>query len=51
MTYGARTEGSSGLIGLRDRAAAMDGDLHIDSPPGEGTVVAATLPIPAAEAA
>jgi signal transduction histidine kinase len=43
---GARTDGSSGLLGLRDRAAALNGELHIDSPPGEGTVVAARLPIP-----
>jgi signal transduction histidine kinase len=44
---GARTEGSSGLLGLRDRAAALNGELHVHSPPGEGTVVAAVLPIPA----
>jgi signal transduction histidine kinase len=43
---GARTDGSSGLLGLRDRAAALNGELHLDSPPGEGTVVAARLPIP-----
>jgi signal transduction histidine kinase len=44
---GARYDGSSGLVGLRDRAAAVDGELRIESPPGEGTVVAGTLPIPA----
>jgi signal transduction histidine kinase len=44
---GARSEGSSGLLGLRDRAAALNGELSVDSPPGEGTVVVATLPIPA----
>jgi signal transduction histidine kinase len=43
---GARTNGSSGLLGLRDRAAALYGDLRVKSPPGEGTVVTATLPIP-----
>jgi signal transduction histidine kinase len=48
---GARSEGSSGLLGLRDRAAALDGELRVDSPPGAGTVVAATLPIPVAQAA
>jgi hypothetical protein len=32
---------------LRDRAAAMDGELLVDSPPGQGTVVAETLPIAA----
>jgi signal transduction histidine kinase len=44
---GARLDGSSGLVGLRDRAAALNGELRVESPPGEGTVVAATLPIPA----
>jgi signal transduction histidine kinase len=48
---GARSDGSSGLLGLRDRAAALNGELRVESPPGEGTVVAATLPIPASRAA
>ena len=43
---GARTEGS-GLIGLRDRVATLDGTLTVDSPPGGGTVVTATIPPPA----
>jgi signal transduction histidine kinase len=47
---GARSDGSSGLLGLRDRAAALKGVLRIDSPPGKGTVVAATIPIPRAAA-
>jgi signal transduction histidine kinase len=44
---GARSDESSGLLGLHDRTAALNGDLRVTSPPGEGTVVAATLPIPA----
>jgi signal transduction histidine kinase len=48
---GARTEGSSGLIGLRDRAAALRGDLRVQSPAGRGTVVTAALPIRGALAA
>jgi signal transduction histidine kinase len=44
---GARTDGSSGLLGLQDRAAAVNGELRIESPPGGGTVIAATIPIPA----
>jgi signal transduction histidine kinase len=48
---GARSDGGSGLLGLRDRVAALNGELHIQSRPGEGTVVAATLPIPASLAA
>src|SRR4051812_3004043 len=43
---GARTEGG-GLIGLRDRVATLDGTLTVDSPPGGGTVVTATIPLPA----
>jgi signal transduction histidine kinase len=46
---GARVNGSSGLLGLRDRAEAMNGKLRVESPPGGGTVVAATLPIPRSE--
>jgi signal transduction histidine kinase len=40
---GARWDGSSGLLGLRDRAAALAGELRVQTPAGEGTVVAATL--------
>ncbi|HEX4733082.1 MAG TPA: GAF domain-containing protein [Thermoleophilaceae bacterium] len=43
---GAQSDGGSGLIGLRDRVAALNGELRIESRPGEGTVVAATLPLP-----
>ena len=46
---GARYDGSSGLLGLRDRAAAMNGALQIVSPPGGGTLVSAALPIPAVD--
>ena len=41
---GARPEGS-GLVGLADRLAALDGRLEIESPLGGGTVVAATIPL------
>jgi PAS domain S-box-containing protein len=40
---GAQTEGS-GLIGLRDRLATLDGTLTVDSQAGGGTVVTATIP-------
>ena len=43
---GARPDGS-GLQGLWDRLAALDGRLRIESPAGGGTLVAATIPIPA----
>jgi signal transduction histidine kinase len=42
---GARGDGSFGLLGLRDRAAALNGELRVESPPGAGTVIAATLPM------
>lgn len=37
---------SSGLTGLRDRIGAVGGDLEISSPPGGGTVLRATIPLP-----
>ena len=43
---GADENGSAGLLGLRDRAAAVDGELRIESPRGGGTTVTARLPIP-----
>ena len=42
---GARPDGS-GLQGLWDRLAALDGRLRIESPTDGGTLVAATIPIP-----
>jgi signal transduction histidine kinase len=41
---GADETAGSGLQGLADRVAALDGTLRILSPPGEGTVVTAELP-------
>ena len=35
-----------GLVGMGDRVAALAGRLEIESPPGAGTTVVATLPIP-----
>jgi signal transduction histidine kinase len=46
---GARPEGS-GLVGLADRLAALDGRLRVDSPAGGGTVIAADIPIEARRA-
>ena len=43
---GAHLDGSSGLLGIHDRAAAMNGKLTVDSPPGRGTTIVATLPVP-----
>jgi signal transduction histidine kinase len=42
---GAREEPGSGLSGLLDRVAALDGTLTIESPPGGGTRVRAVLPL------
>jgi signal transduction histidine kinase len=41
---GADEAAGSGLQGLADRVAALDGTLRILSPPGAGTVVTAELP-------
>jgi signal transduction histidine kinase len=41
---GARTEGS-GLVGLVDRLAVLDGRLEVESPAGGGTLVAAEIPL------
>jgi signal transduction histidine kinase len=42
---GAASGGGSGLVGLRDRVAALAGDLEIESPPGAGTRITMTLPV------
>jgi len=41
---GARLDDGSGLRGLAQRVASVDGTLHIDSPPGGGTVMVVELP-------
>jgi signal transduction histidine kinase len=41
---GVRAEGVA-LIGLRDRVAALDGSLRVDSPADGGTVIKASLPV------
>jgi signal transduction histidine kinase len=46
---GADPARGSGLRGLTDRMKALGGDLRVDSPPGAGTCLEATLPIPGAE--
>jgi signal transduction histidine kinase len=42
----AAVHGGALWLEIRDRAAALNGGLRVESPPGEGTVVAALLPIP-----
>jgi signal transduction histidine kinase len=41
---GADPAAGSGLRGLEDRVAALDGQLAVSSPPGSGTVVQAEVP-------
>ncbi len=43
---GADLDAGRGLRGLRDRVEALDGHLHIDSPPGLGTTLIAEIPLP-----
>jgi PAS domain S-box-containing protein len=45
---GAKASTGSGLSGLADRVGAIDGSLTVESPPGEGTVVRAVVPVPVA---
>jgi signal transduction histidine kinase len=42
---GARPDGS-GLLGLADRVAALGGRFHVEGAPGDGTLVAADIPVP-----
>jgi signal transduction histidine kinase len=44
---GGAKPGGHGLLGLQDRLAALDGALRIESPPGAGTLIAATIPLAA----
>jgi signal transduction histidine kinase len=43
---GADLARGTGLRGLADRVAAIDGRLEIDSKPGHGTIIRADLPCP-----
>jgi signal transduction histidine kinase len=43
-TGGARLDAGSGLRGLGDRVAALDGRLELDSPPGAGTRLRVEIP-------
>jgi signal transduction histidine kinase len=43
-TGGADASAGSGLRGLADRVGALDGSLEVESRPGEGSTVRATLP-------
>jgi signal transduction histidine kinase len=43
---GVDPSAGSGIRGLQDRVAAVGGTLEIDSPPGHGTRLHATLPVP-----
>jgi signal transduction histidine kinase len=47
---GAQASTGSGLSGLADRLGACDGTLSVQSPPGEGTLVRAVLPLAQADA-
>jgi signal transduction histidine kinase len=42
---GATLEAGSGLRGLADRVEALGGRLTVTSPPGEGTLLVAELPV------
>ncbi len=48
---GADEARGSGLRGLADRVAAVDGTIDVDSPPGRGTRLTCTIPLPTVNAA
>jgi signal transduction histidine kinase len=48
---GARIDAGSGLRGLTDRVEAMRGSLRIDSAPGRGTTIVASIPMQGPHAA
>lgn len=41
----AQQQRSFGLLGMRERALAIHGDIHVASTPGEGTAVVLTIPL------
>jgi len=43
---GANPSRGSGLRGLADRVAAVDGTLEVHSPTGEGTTLRVRIPVP-----
>jgi signal transduction histidine kinase len=43
---GGAQPGGTGLIGLADRVATLDGELRVESPTEGGTLVAAAIPLP-----
>jgi signal transduction histidine kinase len=42
---GADPTAGSGLRGLSDRVAALEGSLQVESPPGRGTTIVAEIPL------
>jgi signal transduction histidine kinase len=48
---GGASPAGSGLVGLADRLAVFDGRLEVDSPPGAGTCLTATIPLPRSDRA
>ena len=42
---GATLDGGSGMQGLTDRVGALSGTLAVESPPGHGTRVTASIPL------
>ena len=45
---GADPSGGSGLVGLSDRVEAVGGTIQVTSPPGGGTTLLVTIPLPPA---
>ncbi len=41
-----RKPNSFGLVGLRERAYLLDGEISVDTAPGKGTVIEVRIPLP-----
>ncbi len=42
----ARSKGTLGMLGMKERALAVNGELIIDSKPGKGTTITVKIPVP-----
>jgi two-component system sensor histidine kinase UhpB len=47
---GPRKPSSFGLVGLRERAYLLDGEIKFDTAPGKGTVIEVRIPLQQAPA-
>ncbi|MCZ7546151.1 MAG: sensor histidine kinase [Anaerolineae bacterium] len=44
-TYGKRSDQSLGLVNMHERAELVEGELHLESSPGKGTLIRVLIPL------